>query len=317
MKNTQFTIVIIISIIGWALSSCNRNNNSKNNKQQKEIVIGASMLSLQSEFVVNVKDAMESRAKEKNIKLIVTDAQRSAETQIQQVETFISQKVNAIILNPCEVDASSPAVEKAKAAGIPIINVNSETKSSPDAFVGSRDEEAGEIAMEQIAKLINFSGNVVIMDGYMGQAAQIKRSIGAMKVVAKYPNIKVMAEQTAEWDRAKAMTLMENWIQSYGVKISAVFAQNDEMGMGALQALEQVNMKQKVVLVSIDAIADALQAVKDGRLDATVYQDAKGQGEGAIDIALKLIKKEPLEKKERFIPFQLVTKENINSFLKK
>jgi inositol transport system substrate-binding protein len=260
---------------------------------------------------------MEARAKEKNVKLIITDAQLTAEKQVQQVETFISQKVDAIILNPCEVEASSPAVDKAKAAGIPIVNVNSETKSTPDAFVGSRDEEAGEIAMEQLAKLINYSGNVVIMDGNMGQAAQIKRSVGAMNVVAKYPNLKIIAEQTAQWDRAKAMTLMENWIQSYGSKINAVFAQNDEMGMGALQALEQVKLKSKVVLVSVDAIADALQAVKAGRLNATVYQDAKGQGAGAIDFALKLIKKEPTDKKETFIPFKLVTIENVNDFLKK
>ena len=309
MKKIQLASLLII-FVAWALSGCNRN-------QKKEIVIGVSMLSLQSEFVVNVKDAMEARAKEKNIKLIITDAQLTAEKQVQQVETFISQKVDAIILNPCEVEASSPAVDKAKAAGIPIVNVNSETKSTPNAFVGSRDEEAGEIAMEQLAKLINYSGNVVIMDGNMGQAAQIKRSIGAMNVVAKYPNLKIIAEQTAQWDRAKAMTLMENWIQSYGSKINAVFAQNDEMGMGALQALEQVKLKSKVVLVSVDAIADALQAVKAGRLNATVYQDAKGQGAGAIDIALKLIKKEPIDKKEVLIPFKLVTIENVKDFLKK
>ena len=309
MKKIKLTSLLLFFVL-WILSGCNR-------KQKNEIVIGASMLSLQAEFVVNVKDAMEARAKEKNIKLIVTDAQLTAEKQVQQIETFISQKVDAIILNPCEVEASSPAVDKARAAGIPIINVNSETKSPADAFVGSRDEEAGEIAMEQLAKSINYSGNIVIMDGNMGQAAQIKRSKGAMNVVAKYPNLKIIAEQTAQWDRAKAMTLMENWIQSYGSKINAVFAQNDELGMGALKALDQVNMKSKIVLVSVDAIADALQAVKAGRLNATVYQDAKGQGEGAIDLALKLIKKEKLDKSETFIPFKLVTIENVNDFLKK
>lgn len=275
------------------------------------------MLSLQSEFVVNVKDAMEARAKEKNIELIVNDAQRTAEKQVQQIETFISQKVDAIILNPCEVEASSPAIAKAKAAGIPIINVNSETSATPDGFVGSRDEQAGEIAMEHVARLLGGKGNIVMIDGYMGQAAQIKRAIGAKNILAKYPGIKVLAEQTAEWDRAKAMSLMENWIQSYGDKINAVFAHNDEMGMGALQALEQAKLKNKVIVVSIDAIADALQAVKDGRLDATVFQDAKGQGAGAIDMALQLIKKQPVENKEIFIPFQLVTKDNVEGFIAK
>ncbi len=287
------------------------------NNGEKTLVIGASMLSLQSEFVVNVKDALEDRAKEKQVELIVNDAQRTAEKQVQQVETFISQKVDAIILNPCEVEASSPAIEKAKAAGIPVINVNSETAATPDGFVGSRDEQAGEIAMEQIAKLISGKGNIVIIDGYMGQAAQIKRAVGAKNILAKYPDIKVLAEQTAEWDRAKGMALMENWIQSYGDKINAVFAHNDEMGMGALQALEQAKLKNKVVVVSIDAIADALQAVKDGRLDATVFQDAKGQGSGAIDMAIQLIKKQPVEQKEVFIPFQLVTKENVEGFIKR
>jgi inositol transport system substrate-binding protein len=234
---------------------------------------------------------------------------------VQQIESFITQHVDAIILNPCELEASSPAIDKAKAAGIPIVNVNSETSAEPDAFVGSRDEEAGEMAIAEIARLISGKGNILIMEGYMGQAAQIKRAIGAKNALAKFPEIKVMAQQTADWDRAKGMSLMENWIQSYGNKISAVFAENDEMGMGALQALEQSGIKQKVVVVSIDAIADALQAVKDGRLDATIYQDAKGQGSGAVSAALKLAKKEPLTQKKQFIPFQLVTKNNVEKFL--
>jgi inositol transport system substrate-binding protein len=280
------------------------------------MVIGVSMLSLQNEFVVNVKDAIEASAKDRNMELIITDAQRSADKQVQQIESFIAQKVDAIILNPCEVEASSPAIEKAKAAHIPIINVNSETRAEPDGFVGSRDEEAGELALEHIAKSLNYSGNIVIMEGYLGQAAQIKRAAGAKKVLSKYPNIKVLAEQTAEWDRAKAMTLMENWIQSYGKKINAVFAHNDEMGMGALQALEQAGLKKQVLLVSIDAISDALQAVKEGRLDATIFQDAKGQGKGSIELAEKMIKKEKPAEMKIFLPFNLVTKENVNQFIK-
>ncbi|OJY88146.1 MAG: ATPase [Sphingobacteriales bacterium 40-81] len=313
----KFSPVLFAAILTVSIFSACNQQGSKQNNGEKSLTIGASMLSLQSEFVVNVKDAMEDAAKEKNVNLIVNDAQRTAEKQVQQIETFIAQKVDAIILNPCEVEASSPAVEKAKAAGIPIINVNSETTAKPDGFAGSRDEESGEIAMEQIAKLLGGKGNIVIMDGYMGQAAQIKRAIGAKNVLSKYPGIKVLAEQTAEWDRAKGMNLMENWIQSYGDKINAVFAHNDEMGMGALQALEQAKLKDKIIVVSIDAIVDALQAVKDGRLDATVFQDAKGQGAGAVELAIRLAKKEPVEQKEIFIPFQLVTKENVDGFMKK
>jgi inositol transport system substrate-binding protein len=153
-----------------------------------------------------------------------------------------------------------------------------------------------------------------MIHGFMGQAAQIKRDQGAREVLAKYPDLKLLTHQTAEWDRAKAMALMENWIQSYGDKIQAVFAQNDEMGMGAVIALEQARMKDKVVVASVDAIADAIQAVKSGRLDATVFQDAKGQAGMALQTALKIIHRQPFDK-EVWIPFQLVTRENVQQFL--
>jgi inositol transport system substrate-binding protein len=201
------------------------------------------------------------------------------------------------------------------AAGIPVINVNSETRAVPTAFVGSRDEDSGRIAMEYIARRLNGAGNVVMMNGFMGQAGQIKRAQGAREVLARTPALKLIADQTAEWDRAKGMTLMENWIQSYGDRINAVFAQNDEMAMGALIALEQAKRKSKVVVIGVDAIADALAAVRDGRLDATIFQDAQGQGSTAVDTAVKIVRKQPYEK-QRFIPFQLVTKENAAQFSK-
>jgi inositol transport system substrate-binding protein len=282
--------------------------------EKKGPVIGVSLLNVSNEFIVMLNKSMDEKARQLGVQLIVNDAQRSAERQVQQVESFIAQKVDAIILNPCEVEASSPAVDKAVAAGIPIINVNSETRSAPTAFVGSKDEEAGRIAMEYIAKRLGGSGDVVMMQGFMGQAGQIKRDQGAREVLAKTPGLQLIAEQTAEWDRAKAISLMENWIQSPGDRINAVFAQNDEMAMGALIALEQARRKEKVVVVGVDAIADALAAVRDGRLDATIFQDAKGQGAAAVETAVKIIRKQPFDK-QVMIPFQLVTKENAPKFM--
>ncbi len=303
----------------WALaaavvfvSGC-QNPNANSESGEKQPVIGVSLLNLSSEFIVMIDRAMQQRADELGVRLIVNDAQRSAERQIQQVETFIAQQVDAIVLNPCEVEASSPAVDKALAAGIPIVNVNSETKSVPTAMVGSRDEESGRIAMEYIAERLGGSGGVVMMQGYMGQAAQLRREAGAREVLAKYPKLQLLAEQTAEWDRAKAMTLMENWLQSHGEKIQAVFAQNDEMAMGALLAIERASLKDKIVVVGVDAIADAMQAVRDGRLDATVFQNAAAQGRTAIDTAVAILRNEPFET-EHFIPFQLVTRENVKQF---
>jgi inositol transport system substrate-binding protein len=275
---------------------------------EKKPIIGVSLLNLSSEFIVMLDKAMEERAKELGVTLIVSDAQRSPEKQVQQIENFVAQRVDAIILNPCEVEASTPAVDKALAAGIPIVNVNSE-------FVGSRDEQSGRLAMEYIAKRLDGKGEIVMMHGYMGQAAQIKRDAGAREVLAATPGLHLLAEQTAEWDRAKAMSLMENWLQAHGDRINAVFAQNDEMAMGALLAIEQAGKKDKILVVGVDAIADALEAVRHSRLDATVFQDAVGQGRQAVETAIQIVRKEPFEK-EAFIPFRLVTKENVAEFLK-
>lgn len=295
---------------------CNQSSSEQGQKgDQKQLVVGASMLSMQNEFIVNVADEMEKKAKESGVELIVVDAERSPLKQVEQIESFIAQKVDAIILNPCEVEASSPAVAKALAAKIPIINVNSATSAKPTAFVGSDDVESARIAMKYIADKLGGKGNVLMMHGYMGQAAQIQREQGAREVLNRYPNLKLLAHQTGEWDRAKAMSLMENWIQSYGNQINAVFAQNDEMGMGAVKALTDAGLKDKVIVVSIDAIPDALQAVQKGTLNATVFQNAQQQGSKAIETAIKAARGEAFDK-ETLIPFQLVTKDNVANFMK-
>ncbi len=312
MNQKSLISTALIAIV--LLAGCNQSTTSEKSGEKK-LVVGATMLSMQNEFIVNVHDQMAKKAEADGVDLLTVDAERSALKQVEQVESFIAQKVDAIIMNPCEVEASSPAVTKALAANIPIINVNSETSIKPSAFIGSDDVESARIALKFIADKLNGKGNVVMMHGYMGQAAQIKREQGAREMLKQYPNLKILAHQTGEWDRAKAMDLMENWIQSYGTQINAVFAHNDEMGLGAVKALTDAGMKGKVLVVSIDAIPDALQAVKNGTLDATIFQNAEQQGSKAIETAIKAAKGQPYEK-ATLIPFQLVTKQNVGSFLK-
>jgi inositol transport system substrate-binding protein len=279
------------------------------------IVLGVSLLNMSSEFIVMLDQAMETRASELGVKLVVNDAQRDAVKQVQQVEIFVAQNVDAIVLNPCEVDASSPAVDKARAAGIPVVNVNSETRSVPTAFVGSDDEGCARLAVGYIVQRLHGRGNVVMIEGYLGQTAQIKRTSGARAVLAQEPGLKVIAVQTADWDRAKAMTLMEDWIQSYGNRIDAVFAQNDEMAIGAMHALEEAHLKNKVTVVGIDAIREALQMVQAGRLDATIFLDARAQGSVAVETACAIVRGQHYSK-QVFIPFHLVTRANIGDFTK-
>jgi inositol transport system substrate-binding protein len=291
-------IVLLTCLIG---SGCSEN-------KKDHLVIGVSMLSMQNEFIQQVADALEKSAKTAKVELIVVDAERSSLKQVEQVESFISQQVDAIILNPCEFEASSPAVEKAQKAGIPIVNVNSSTKSKPDAFVGSDDAESANMAMELIAKHLKGKGNVLMIQGYMGQAAQLDRERGAKAVLAKYPGLKLLASQTGEWDRAKSMSLMENWIQSFGDQIQAVFAQNDEMGLGAVQALNDAKKKAAVYVVSVDGIQDARKSVEQGNLDATLIQNADKQGSESLRMAIELAQKKKIKESNILIPFEIFQK---------
>lgn len=288
---------------------------AKPTEAKKEIVIGSTYLNISNEYIKLLSQGVETKSKELGVKVIILDGEASADKQNQQVESLIAQKVDAIIFNPIELEGCSPAVEKAKAAKIPIINVCTGTKAEPDAYVGSDDTEAAKIAIDYIAKRLGGKGNMLMMQGILGQSSEVLRTKGATDTLKNYPDIKVMATQSGKWDRSGAMGLMENWIQANKGNFKAVFAQNDEMAMGALKALEDAKIKNDVVVIGVDGIADAKKAVKDGRLDATVFQDAKGQGAKAVEVAMMAIKGEKLEK-QYIIPFQLITKDNVDNFLK-
>lgn len=312
MKKTLRSVILLVLALSMllALTACSTSQKSD------KVKIGVTLMDFSTEFGIGLKDYMTAKADAMgDVELTVVDAGGDAAKQLQQVETFISQKVDAIIMQPQEQEACSPAIDKAKAAGIPIINCNSLTITEPDAYVGSNDSESAEIAMTYIAEQLGGKGNVLMMHGHPGQTAEVKRTEGAMDILAQNPDMTLLDEQTADWDRAEAMTLMENWIQAYGDQINAVFCQNDEMALGALNALVQAGKKDNVLVVGVDAIDDALQSVKDGKMDATVYQDCKGQAEGAIEAAYKLAKGESIEK-EILIPFILVTTENVDEYLK-
>ena len=312
MKKTLRSVILLVLALSMllALTACSTSQKSD------KVKIGVTLMDFRTEFGIGLKDYMTAKADAMgDVELTVVDAGGDAAKQLQQVETFISQKVDAIIMQPQEQEACSPAIDKAKAAGIPIINCNSLTITEPDAYVGSNDSESAEIAMTYIAEQLGGKGNVLMMHGHPGQTAEVKRTEGAMDILAQNPDMTLLDEQTADWDRAEAMTLMENWIQAYGDQINAVFCQNDEMALGALNALVQAGKKDNVLVVGVDAIDDALQSVKDGKMDATVYQDCKGQAEGAIEAAYKLAKGESVEK-EILIPFILVTTENVDEYLK-
>lgn len=277
-------------------------------------VVGITYQNLQNEFIINIQDAVRTKAEELNIELIELDAQGKAENQISQIENFIARGVDAIILNPYDKEGSSPAVTIAAREKVPIVVMNAIVSNLDKAstYVGSEDAEAGRIATNHIMELLNGKGNIAVMHGANGHSAEVQRSIGIREVIDKFPSAKIIVEQSANWDRAQALALMENWLAS-GREIDAVIAQNDEMALGAYKAIEAAGKQDEILLIGIDAIQDALIAVSEGAMVGTVFQDAKGQGALAVELANKLIEGETVEN-NYYIPFQLVTKENLEDF---
>lgn len=307
-----FSILMLTACSGEKKSSGEASSSGSGDSNQ--IKIGVSYQNLQNEYIVNVQKAVQAQAKSAGVKLIEADGQGKSEKQISQVENFITQGVNAIILNPFDKNGAAAAVEKAKAAGIPIITLTAVVANQDQvtAHVGSNDEEAGVIEMKQIAQLLNGKGKIAVIHGPFGHSAEVGRTKGIKQVLKDYPDIKVVSEQTANWSREEALNLVENWLQT--LKLDAIVAQNDEMALGALKAVEANGKFGKIKIIGIDAIPDALDSVKNGKLDGSVFQDAKGQGATAVDVAIKAAKGEKVEK-TNYIPFQLITKENVDKFI--
>ena len=267
------------------------------------------------QFLQTVADGMNAKAKELgNVELNIVAAQEKTDVQLGQVENFISQKVDAIIVIPVDTDAAGPMTAKAQAAKIPLVYVNRRPSDLPKGvpYVGSDSLYAGTVEMEQLAKLANGKGNVVIIIGDPANEAAVFRTKGCKDVVAKNPGMKVTKEQSGNWQRDKGLAIMENWIQS-GETIDVVCANNDEMALGAIQALKNANLLDKVLVGGVDATKDALAAMKAKELEVTVFQDAKGQGGGGVDAAVKLAGGGTVPDLVD-IPYQLVTPENMSQF---
>lgn len=296
-------------------NSSSAGSDSSGGADGESLVIGVAYQDFQNEFTTYIQEGVQEMAAQLgNVELVEVDGQGKAENQISQVENFIAQGVDGIILNPYDADGCAPAVTAAVDAGIPIVVVNAKTSNVEEAtaYVGSNDVEAGEMEMQFIAEQLGGEGTIVIMSGLYGNSAQIQRQEGIDNVLAEYPNITVYAEQSANWVRDEGMTLMENWLQS-GEQIDAVVAHNDQMALGALGAIEAADLDYEILTIGIDAIPDAVNSVAEGGMTATILQDGPGQGSMALETLVKAINGEEFEK-ETMIPFQLCTIDNVADF---
>lgn len=277
--------------------------------------IGVSLSSFDT-FLTIVRGGMSKEAEAQQVKLQFEDANNDVGRQVSQVENFIAQRVSAIVVNPVDTAATKRISEAARKAGIPLVYVNrkpDEKMGNGVVFVGSDSLVAGRLQMEELAKRLNGKGNVAIMVGMLSSDAAIDRTKGVKEVAKKFPGIKIVEEQVADFDRKKGIDLMAKWL-SNGTKIDAIAANNDEMALGALIAMKQAKVSAKTVLVAgVDATPDALASMKSNELALTVFQDAKGQGSGSVQAAVKMIKKQKLPDMN-MIPYELVVQSNIAKY---
>ena len=267
-------------------------------------------------WLTTLRDAMTAYAQSQpGVELIAVDSKEDVATQLGQVENFVAQGVDAIIIIPANTDAADPMTKAAQDAGIPLVYVNRIPSNLPEgvAYVGSDSIQAGIMQAEWLAEKLGGKGNVVIMNGDLAQEAAQKRTEGEKQVFATFPDIQIIKEDTASWDRAQGLALMENWL-STGDQIDAVASNNDEMAIGALQAIESAGLLGQILVGGVDASPDALAEMDKGRLNVTVFQNAKGQGEGGIQAAIALARGEKIEQ-ITWIPFELVTPENYKDYM--
>lgn len=273
--------------------------------------IGITLYSLKNEFTVRIANAAQAKAKEFGYELVVYDGNYDPATQISQVETMISDGCAGIILNPQDAEACSPCVDKAVEAGIPVVGVNTRVNNDNlTSYVGSIDVTAGEMEMQKIADLIGGKGKIVIIEGPMGQSAQIERRQGIQNILDQYPDIEVLAEKTANWSRSEGMTVMENWLQAFDV-IDAVVSENDEMGLGAREAVKASG--KDIPVIGVDGITDALNAVAAGDMVASIFQDGAGQGAKAVEVLVDVIEGKQVEE-NYWIDFEEANIDNIEEF---
>ncbi|MGI9354425.1 MAG: substrate-binding domain-containing protein [Rhizobiaceae bacterium] len=289
--------------------------------------IGATIARFDDNFLTVMRNGMVDHAKSLDgVDIQVEDATDDIAKQIDQVKNFVASGVDAIIVNI--VDTSAGEAISAAAGDTPLVYVNREPDNvdslpATQAFVASNEIESGTLEAFQVCRNLRAAGKAggakgYLMNGQLSNQAAVQRSKDVHDVIGmdmcKFMTL--IDEQTANWSREEAQNLMTNWL-SAGEGFDFVIANNDEMAIGAIQAMKAAGTDMAAVEVGgVDATQDALVAMQAGELDVTVFQDAKGQGSGSVDTALKLARKEKVDSKV-YIPFKLVTPDNVSEFLSK
>jgi galactofuranose transport system substrate-binding protein len=265
--------LIVTSLLCLAAAGCKKEAATDG---PKKLVVGFSQVGAESAWRTAETKSIRGEAEKRGIELKFADAQGKQANQIMAIRSFIAQKVDAIVIAPVVETGWEPVLQEAKAANIPVILVDRGIKVTDDSLyttlIASDFVEEGRMAGEWLAKKMGEKGNVVELQGTTGSAPAIDRKKGFEEALKKYPNLVVTKSQTADFARAKGKEVMEAFIKADGKNINAVYAHNDDMALGAIQALDEAGMNpgKDVVVISIDAVKAAFEAMVAGKLNATV-----------------------------------------------
>jgi len=265
--------------------------------------------------------AMYEYATANGVTIVNADANESLATQLSEVENMIVLGVDALIVVPVDTAAMEPIINAAAGAEIPLVFVNRNPFAGQEDqmpagvyYVGSQEIDAGFIQARHIGPMLDGEGGVVILQGMLDNEGALARTAGNEQIFAEeFPDIEILAMQNADWQTDLAVNVVENWITVFGDNLNAVLANNDDMAIGAIRALHMAG-REDVLVMGIDGNPNALEAIVDGSLVGSVFQDAVGQGQGAMRMALNALQGVSQES-VNWIPFQLITADNVDDFM--
>ena len=295
----KWSLLLVAAMISIVLAACSMDSGSKSDdssasegsKDSSEKSIGLSISTLNNPFFVTLSDSAEAKAKENGVSITVSDAQDDASKQASDVENLIQKGVDLIIINPVDSSSVASAVESANAANIPVITVDRSSEGGEVvAHIASDNVAGGELAGEFLMSLIEEGSEVAMLEGVAGSSAARDRGQGFLNVVDG--KVDLVASQTANFNRTEGLTVMENILQA-NPNVKAIFAQNDEMALGALEAIQAAG--KDIIVIGFDATDDAVAKVESGDLAATVAQQPALIGEKAIEAAVKVLAGESVE----------------------
>jgi inositol transport system substrate-binding protein len=282
--------------------------------QAKKFTVGYTNLADTDVFTMSRKNAfIEAIKKDADVSVSFGDAQGDISKQLDQIDNFIAQKVNAIIIVPVDYQGIVPGVEKANKAGIPVIALGIESAGGTYTFVGSKNLDAGRMQGEFMAKELPKNAQIVYLQGQPGLSHSKERHDGFLKAMEGRKDVKILADLPANYDRAEGMKVTEDWIQKFP-KFDGLIAANDQMALGALQALKTAGRKG-VLISGVDGVKDALVSIKAGEIAQSIFQNAKGQADSAFDVVATIKRGKPAPK-EVLVPFESIVKGNVDKFMK-